>query len=98
MKKYYSTLSREKKKEVKQIFQKEYKNTDLYTRLVRLYIYAGIGFISSIIIFGEAFVYDEKRVESLLIAIPLFIASFIFLIGSIIIKRNTLNKIALKNK
>lgn len=98
MRKYYSTLDKEKKLKVKEQFKKEYKNKELYTRLIRLYIYAVIGYISSIIIFIESLIYEENKTASMIIAITLFLASTVFLVGSIIIKYNVLNKIALKNK
>lgn len=98
MKKYYRTLSKDKKLEIKKQFKKDYKNSELYTRLIRLYIYAAIGYISSIIIFLESLFYETNKMGSIIIAITLFIASTVFLVGNFIIRYNMYNKIALKNK
>lgn len=98
MKKYYNTLNKEKKKEIKEKYQKEYKNTDIHVRLVRLVIYAIIGYITSIAIYIDAFLEKTNKVGNFIIATTLFIASTIFLIGRIAIKQKLLNKIALKNK
>ena len=44
------TLIERKIKMLQQEIKKDYTNSELYTRLIRLYIYAAIGYISSIII------------------------------------------------
>lgn len=98
MKKYYQTLNKEEKEKIKNIYKEEYKNSDLRVRLVRLIIYAMIGYITSIILIIEAFMDKSNIILNVIIAITLTIASTIFLIGSIILKQKTLNKIALKNK
>jgi len=98
LKKYYSTLSAEEKNKIKKIYKTEYQNTDLKVRLVRLIIYAIIGYITSLFLFIDAIKNKESLVTNLLIGIPLFITSTIFLIGSIHLKYKTLNKIAIKNK
>lgn len=98
MKKYYSTLDKNKKQEIKTKFKKEYKNTDLNVRLIRLRIYAGIGYVLSIFIFIDSLLHEESKIGSMIIAITLFIASTFFLVGSFLVKLNVLNKIALKNK
>lgn len=98
MKKYYSTLSKEEKAKIKNIYKEEYKNSELKIRLVRLIIYAIIGYITSIVLYLDAFIGKESKILNLTIGTTLFIASTIFLIGSITLKNKTLNKIALKNK
>ena len=98
MKKYYQTLSKEKKKEIKEIYQKEYKNTDLQVRLGRLIIYAVIGYITSLFIYISAFIEKDFKVENIIIGTILLVASTIFLIGRTMIKQNVLNKLALKEK
>lgn len=98
MKKYYDTLSKEEKNKTKEIYKNEYTNTDLKVRLVRLIIYSIIGYITSIFIFIDTIINKKSIVSNLLIAIPLFIASTVFLIASFLLKRKVLNKIALKNQ
>ena len=98
MKKYYNTLSKEEKAKVKNTYKEEYKNSDLKIRLVRLIIYAIMGYITSIVLYLDAFIGKESKILNITIATTLFIASTIFLTGSIILKQKTLNKIALKNK
>lgn len=98
MKKYYFTLSKEKKDEIKLIYQKEYKNSDINIRLKRLSLYVIVGFIFSILLFIDTFKDNDLNVGSLVIAITLALACFVFLIGKYIVKLRILNKIALKNK
>lgn len=98
MKKYYSTLSKEEKTKIKDIYKDEYKNSDLKVRLVRLVIYAMIGYITSIVLYIEAFIKNDSKILDIVIATTLFIASTIFLVSSMVLKQKTLNKIALKNK
>lgn len=98
MKKYYNTLSKEEKLRIKETYKNEYKNSELRVRLVRLVIYAMIGYITSIVLYIEAFTKNDSKILDIVIATTLFIASTIFLIGSIFLKQKILNKIALKNK
>lgn len=98
MKKYYRTLNKEERNEIKEIYKKEYKNSDLNVRLVRLVIYSVIGYITTAVIYADAFINKTGKVTSIVIATSLFIASTIFLISSILIKQKVLNQIALKNK
>ena len=78
---------------------KKYYNTlNKEEKLLRLVIYAIIGYITSIILYLDAFIGKESQILNIIIATTLFIASTIFLSGSIILKQKTLNKIALKNK
>lgn len=98
MKKYYFTLTKEKRKRVKDQYKKEYEKSDLKVRLLRLYLYAIIGYLSAIILLIYAIKIEEEKTGSIIIAIILILTSTIFLIGSTLIKINVLNKIALKNK
>ena len=98
MKKYYNTLNKEEKSKIKEIYRNEHKNSELKIRLLRLVIYAIIGYITSIVLYLDAFIGKENKILNITIATTLFIASTIFLSGSIILRQKTLNKIALKNK
>lgn len=98
MKKYYNTLNKEEKEKIKKIYKSDYKDSELRIRLVRLLIYAIIGYITSIVLCIEAFIKNNTKTLDIVIATTLFIASSIFLVGGIILKLKTLNKIALKTK
>ena len=98
MKKYYSTLNKDKKKKIKEIYISEYKNSDLNARLSRLNIYAIIGYISAIIIFILSFKTEDNMIGSIIIASTLIVVSTVFLVGRYLVKIRVLNKIALKNK
>lgn len=98
MKKYYQTLNKEQKNKIKEAYKKEYANTDLQIRLTRLVIYAVIGYLSGIIILIEAFMIEENKLGSMIIASTLLVLSTTFLIGRSLVKVKVLNKIALKNK
>ncbi len=98
MKKYYNTLTKEKKNKIKEIYKKDYKNTELQIRLIRLIIFASMGYITSIVLLIDAFLNKNSKVLNITIATILIIVSTIFLIGRFLIKQKVLNKIALKNK
>ena len=98
MKKYYSTLNKEKRKIINNIYLKEYKKTELNKRLNRLLLFFILGTGFSIYLFVDAFNGEELNISSLISAITLLIASLVFLIGRYKIKLDVLNKIALKNK
>ena len=95
---YYNGLKKEEKKKVKEEYKKKYGDSDFQKRLVRLAIYSAVGFIFSIFLVVYAVVQQEYIVSNLLVAIPLFIAALIFLIGRHYAKLMVLNKIALKEK
>ncbi len=98
MKKYYSRLSKEKKKNIKELYKKEYGSSDVQTRLVRLKIYAILGYLFSIVMLAYSFKFEDNKIGTIIIAITLICVSTVYVIGSIIVKRRLLNKLALKNK
>lgn len=98
MKKYYNTLNKENKTKIKQIYQEEYKNTDLQVRLVRLLIFALMGYITASVLLIDALLNQTSKTLNLTIAIILFIISTVFIIGRFLVKQKVLNKIAIKNK
>lgn len=98
MKKYYNTLNKENKTKIKQIYQEEYKNTDLQVRLVRLLIFALMGYITASVLLIDALLNQTSKALNLTIAIILFIISTVFIIGRFLVKQKVLNKIAIKNK
>ena len=98
MKKYYQTLSKEKKQEIKKLYQKEYAKTDLNARLSRLLVFSILGIISAIIILVLSFKYEKEHLTSIFLAVILIISAVFFALGRNYVKTNLLNKIALKNK
>lgn len=98
MKKYYNTLNKENKTKIKKIYQEEYKNTDLQVRLVRLLIFAFMGYITASVLLIDALLNQTSKTLNLTIAIILFIISTVFIIGRFLVKLKVLNKIAIKNK
>jgi len=98
MKKYYHTLSKQEKKDIKNKYKKEYANSDVQARLLRLKIYSVIGYLFSIVLLVYAFKFESNKVGSIIIAITLIVVSTVYVIGSIIVKNRILNKIALKMK
>lgn len=95
---YYNHLSKEEKKKIKEKYKDDYAKSDFDNRLKRLLIYSFIGFIFSIFLVVYSFITNESMISNLLIAIPLFIVSVIFLIGRYYAKITVLNKIALNLK
>ena len=98
MKKYYFKLTKDEQRKIKDEFKKEYKNKELDIRLKRLLAYSIIGYLISILIILEVSFTNAEKTGNLIIAITLFIASTIFIVGRIKIKLDVLNKIALKKK
>lgn len=98
MKKYYQTLNKTEKNKVKELYEKKYHNSDLETRLFRLKLYALVSYIFASIILIYSFLYEQNKTGSLIISITLLILGTTYFIGSLIIKLNVLNKIALQNK
>ena len=95
---YYNQLNKEEKKKIIQKYQKAYAGSEFKKRIARLIIYSVVGFSFSIFLIIYSIVQKEDLLSNLLIAIPLIIASIIFLIGSYYAKLRVLNNIALKEK
>ena len=90
------TKIQEQKKEIEELFVKEYHNSDLMVRLKRLLIYSLISIILAILILIQTFIYEEEHLSSILIAIILLLTALFFFYGRYTIKQNILNKLALK--
>ncbi|CDF12208.1 unknown [Mycoplasma sp. CAG:776] len=93
---YYNQLGKEEKKKILEKYKKDYADSEFQKRLVRLVIYSIIGFLFSIFLIIYSLIQKEDLLSNLLVAIPLFIVSIIFLIGRYYAKLKILNKIALK--
>lgn len=95
---YYNQLGKEEKKKILEKYKKDYADSEFQKRLVRLVIYSIVGFLFSTFLIIYSLTQKEDLLSNLLIAIPLFIVSIIFLIGRYYAKLKILNKIALKEK
>ena len=95
---YYHSLSKEEKKKVQEKYKKDYQQSDFNKRITRLLIYSVVAFLFGLFLIIYSIVRDEDLISNLLVAIPLFIASIIFLIGRYYAKLMVLNKLALKEK
>ena len=95
---YYNSLSKEEKKKVQEKYKKDYQQSDFNKRITRLLIYSVVAFLFGLFLIIYSLVRDEDLISNLLVAIPLFIASIIFLIGRYYAKLMVLNKLALKEK
>ncbi|MDE5539559.1 MAG: hypothetical protein K2J20_03640 [Bacilli bacterium] len=98
MKKYYQTLTKEKKQEIKTIYKKEYAHSDLKARLQRLVVYAIASYIFAAVLLVYNFISQENDITNIICAISLIVLGTVYLIGRYIAKLNILNKVALKNK
>ena len=98
IKTYYQRLSKEEKKEIKNIYQKEYQNTELNKRLKRINVLIILSIISAIFLLVMSYIYEDKHWSSYIIAGVLLATALTFFIASTKIKNNVYNKIALKNK
>ena len=98
MKKYYQTLSTNQKNKIKEIYQKEYANADIKTRLNHLNFYIIASYIFALLLIILGLTNKKELIMDISLALVLIIAGTSFLIGKHIIKTNLLNKIALKNK
>ena len=98
MKKYYQTLNKEKKAEIKKIYQDKYKGSELTSRLNKLTIYIVLAIIAAIVLVVLSLLYEDSHISSFIIAALLVITAIIFMVGKYLIKSNLLNKIALENK
>ena len=95
---YFRHLDKEKKAKIKEKYKKEYAGSDFQKRITRLLVYSIIAIVFGLGLIIYSIIRPEELVGNLLIAIPLFIAAIIFLIGRYYAKLMILNKIALKEK
>lgn len=98
MKKYYNTLSKEQKLKIKDLYDKEYANSELEMRFKRLRFYSLVSIVFAIVVLVYSLMYESSKIGSMILVVTLFILALVYLIGIFIIKQNVLNKIALKNK
>jgi len=98
MKKYYNTLTKEKKIEIKKIYDQKYKDSRLEASLKRLRFYAYLGYLFGIIFLAYALKTNESKTSSNIISTILFIIGTGYVVGTIIIKNKVLNDLALKEK
>ena len=88
MKNKYQRLSKNDKLECRNMYYSTPKGKEMHLRLIRLNIIGICGLLISIYIIGNGSDY--------FIAVPLFLASIIFLVGAYFIRGKVLNQFALK--
>ncbi len=98
MKKYYQRLDKDKKQEIKKIYDKEYANSEFKSRLTRLLIYAIVAYVLAFSLLLYSFIYDTDMISNIIMASTLLVLGTIYLGGRYIAKLNVLNKLALKKK
>ena len=96
MKRYYSRLSKEEKSNIKKLYYERYDKSEFNIRIIRLRICFILGYFTSLLIISDMFIRNTEKVGNIIIVITLFLASTFFLVGSIKLKLDVLNKIALK--
>ena len=96
MKNKYQRLSKNEKKECKDMYYSTLKGKEMHLRLIRLTILGILGFLLGIYLIGNGILTHQIKWYDYLISIPLLIASIIFLVGSFTIRRKVLNQFALK--
>lgn len=92
----YSKISKDEKRKVKEKYKNKYGGSEFNNRLIRLLIYAIVAYAFSISLIIYTLVSQEDLVSNLLIAIPLFLAATIFLVGRWYVKSKVLEKLANK--
>lgn len=96
MKNKYQRLSKEDKKECRNMYYNTPKGKDMHLRLIRLNVIGILGLlIGCYIIINGNITHDINWIDYT-VSIPLLFASFIFLIGSYLIRGKVLNQFALK--
>lgn len=96
MKNKYQRLSKEDKKECREMYFNTPKGKDMHLRLIRLNIIGIIGLLVGIYIILNGNITKEISWIDYLVSIPLLLASVVFLIGSYSIRGKVLNQFALK--
>lgn len=94
MRKYkYKQLSKKEKENINEKYKKNYGKSDFQLRLTRLLVYSIIGYTFSVFLIAYSIFEKRDIISNLLIAIPLFIAATIFLIGRYYAKLMVLEKL-----
>lgn len=96
MKNKYERLSKLEKKECRTMYYQTIKGRDMRLRLTRLFLIGTIGILLGIYLLGNGIVTNKIQWYDYCVAIPLCIASIIFLVGAYIIRKKVLNQFAMK--
>ncbi|MCI8575081.1 MAG: hypothetical protein HFI09_01285 [Bacilli bacterium] len=96
MKNKYQRLSKEDKMECRSMYYHTLKGKEMHLRLIRLNIIGLCGLLISAYIIINGIISNQIGWSDYLIAIPLFLASIIFVVGAYCIRGKVLNQFALK--
>ncbi|MCI8466930.1 MAG: hypothetical protein HFI08_01875 [Bacilli bacterium] len=96
MKNKYQRLSKNDKLECRNMYYSTPKGKEMHLRLIRLNIIGICGLLISIYIIGNGIIKNILNWSDYFIAVPLFLASIIFLVGAYFIRGKVLNQFALK--
>ncbi len=96
MKNKYERLSKHDKMECRNLYYATSKGKEMRLRLIRLTITGVIGLLFSIYLVGQGVLQQNIHWYDYLVFVPLLIASFIFLVGSFVIRKKVLNQFAIK--
>lgn len=96
MKNKYQRLSKEDRKECRSMYYSTTQGKSMHIRLFRLLIIGTIGILFSIFMIGNGLIQQNLHWYDYAMAIPLFLISIVFIVGSFLIKRKVLNQFALK--
>lgn len=97
MKNKYQRMSKEEKKNIQNKYYNSPEGLSMKNRLIRLNITGIMGILFSIYLIYTNITQDGNNIWQYIMAGILFVASIIFIIGSLKIRIKVLNKFAIKN-
>ncbi len=98
MKTKYQRMNKEEKKNLIEEYKKTTKGKEVLSRLNRILAIGLIGLIYGVGLALYLYSKDGIKINDYLTIIPLLIASFIFIIMSLNLRKKELNKFAIKRK
>ncbi|MCI9279694.1 MAG: hypothetical protein HFJ02_02705 [Bacilli bacterium] len=98
MKTKYQRMNKEEKKNLIEEYKKTTKGKEMLSRLNRILAIGLIGLIYGVGLALYLYSKDGIKINDYLTIIPLLIASFIFIIMSLNLRKKELNKFAIKRK
>ena len=97
MKNKYQRMSKEEKRVCREKYYNTPKGHEMKIRFIRLNIFGIVGICFSVFLVVSGYISKEINWATWTMAIILIIFSFIYLIGSYILKGKCLNNFAIKN-
>ena len=96
MKNKYQRLSKEEKKECRNMYYNSVKGREMKIRLTRLWLIGTVGILLSLYWLGNGMIKNTLKWYDYCLSIPLILFSLIFLIGAFFKRQKVLNQFALK--